>query len=160
MLTSDGTKGVAFHLLFAGRETHKLSDTVARLDLEDCTTLLPYRRDPERLLKISSIAVNASTANESFSGALLNAQAMGLPAVTSDVGGNTEAIEDGITGFVVPPGDAAALAQALERLLTLPADRLSLMKQRSRQRALDLFSSETRTRNRLQTYHAALAHRA
>jgi glycosyltransferase involved in cell wall biosynthesis len=44
--------------------------------------------------------------------------AAGLPAVVTDVGGNAELVEDGATGFVVPPSDAHALAARLTDLLT------------------------------------------
>ena len=52
--------------------------------------------------------------------ALMEAQAVGLPVVTTDVGGIREIVEDGVSGFVVPPGDPAALAAALGRLLDRP----------------------------------------
>jgi len=51
---------------------------------------------------------------------LMEAQAVGLPVVTTDVGGIREIVEDGVSGFVVPPGDPAALAAALGRLLDRP----------------------------------------
>jgi glycosyltransferase involved in cell wall biosynthesis len=42
--------------------------------------------------------------------------AAGLPMVVTDVGGNAEAVIDGVTGLVVPPGDAAALGNAILKL--------------------------------------------
>ena len=45
------------------------------------------------------------------------AMAYGRPVVATAVGGLVDAIEDGETGLLVPPGDAAALRAALERLL-------------------------------------------
>ena len=45
------------------------------------------------------------------------AMAYGRPVVSTGVGGLADAIEDGITGLVVPPGEVAALREALERLL-------------------------------------------
>ena len=47
---------------------------------------------------------------------LLEAMAAGVPAVVTDVGGNREVVRDGVDGFLVPPGDPAALARAVERL--------------------------------------------
>ncbi len=52
---------------------------------------------------------------------LVEAMATGLPAVGSAISGIPEAIEDGVTGFLVPPGDAPALAAALARLRDLAA---------------------------------------
>ena len=44
--------------------------------------------------------------------------AAGIPVVTTDVGGSSEIVEDGITGFVVPPKNSKALASAMIKLLT------------------------------------------
>jgi radical SAM protein with 4Fe4S-binding SPASM domain len=54
---------------------------------------------------------------EGFGVALLEAAASGLPTIASRTGGMPEAIVDGETGLLVPPGDAAAAAHAIERLL-------------------------------------------
>lgn len=52
--------------------------------------------------------------------ALLEAMAAGLPVVATGVGGSPEVVVDGVTGLLVPPGDAAALADALTRLAQDP----------------------------------------
>jgi colanic acid/amylovoran biosynthesis glycosyltransferase len=57
--------------------------------------------------------------SEGFCNAVLEAQAVGLPVVCSDAGGLPENVEDGVTGYVVPRRDAAALA---DRLAVLAAD--------------------------------------
>jgi colanic acid/amylovoran biosynthesis glycosyltransferase len=46
--------------------------------------------------------------------------AAGLPVIATAVGGTPEVVTDGVTGLLIPPGDAAALAGALERLLDTP----------------------------------------
>lgn len=58
--------------------------------------------------------------SEAFPNALLEAMAAGLPAVATSVGGVPEVLEDGRTGLSVPPGNPAALADALLRLLDAP----------------------------------------
>ncbi|HHE46191.1 MAG TPA: glycosyltransferase family 1 protein [Bacteroidetes bacterium] len=151
--------GYGFHLLFAGRDTDRLQAKVEELDLGDAVTLSPYRRDPERVLKASDIAVNASTSHESMSGALVNAHALGVPAVASDLAGNGEVVEDGVTGYLVPPGDAEALAGRLSKMLDMDVERLSAMGSAARARAVKLFSSEARTRRRLEVYERAIEHR-
>jgi len=47
--------------------------------------------------------------------------AAGLPVVATDVGGNAEAVEDGVSGIIVPPEDPPALAKAIADLLSDPA---------------------------------------
>lgn len=54
------------------------------------------------------------------SGALSLAQVLGRSVVASNIGGLAEEIEDGLTGLLVPPGDRAALARALDRLVASP----------------------------------------
>lgn len=57
---------------------------------------------------------------------ILEAMAAGLPVVSTPISGIPEAIADGETGILVPPGDSEALAEALERLLEDPALRCRL----------------------------------
>ena len=152
-------EGFRFHLLFCGRETDKLSDLVSKWHLEECVTLSPYRRDPERVLKASDIAVNASTSHESLPGSLINAVAMGLPAAASDVPGSAEIVKDGWNGFIVPPSDPAALAEALRKMLEMKPETLAEMGRRSRERAVKMFSAEVRAEKRLKVYEKAIEHR-
>lgn len=57
---------------------------------------------------------------EGFPNALLEAMACGLPSVCSDVGAIAESVQQGISGYVVPPQDAVALAAAIENYLVTP----------------------------------------
>jgi glycosyltransferase involved in cell wall biosynthesis len=58
--------------------------------------------------------------SEGFSNAILEAMAASLPVVATNVGGNAEAITDGVNGFLVPTEDHAALAARISRLLSDP----------------------------------------
>ena len=58
--------------------------------------------------------------NEGTPVALIEAGAAGRPVVATDVGGVAEVVRDGTSGFVVPPGDAAALAARVARILDEP----------------------------------------
>jgi glycosyltransferase involved in cell wall biosynthesis len=59
--------------------------------------------------------------SEGFSNAIVEAMAASLPVVATDVGGNAEAVQDGISGFVVPSEDPPALSAAILRLLSDPS---------------------------------------
>src|SRR5262249_40735169 len=72
---------------------------------------------------------------------LVEAAACGLPAVGSRAGGIVDVIEEGVTGFLVPPGEAAALEDALKHLLGDAALRAE-MGRRARERAVRLFDAE------------------
>ncbi|MBK8023637.1 MAG: glycosyltransferase family 4 protein [Chloroflexi bacterium] len=88
-------------------------------------------------LKEADIFVHAAL-EEGFANAVIEAQASGLPVVTSDAGGLPENVEDGVTGFVVPRRDARAMAEKILALAGDPALR-ERMGQAGRRRALDVF---------------------
>ena len=75
--------------------------------------------DPRGVLASFDVFVLPSR-SESFPLSILEAMLAGRPVVASDVGSVPEAVLDGETGLLVPPGDAAALADALRRLLDDP----------------------------------------
>jgi type III pantothenate kinase len=84
------------------------------------------------------------------------AMAHGRPVVASAVGGLLDAVEDDVTGLLVPPRDAAALRAALERLLADPALRARLG-DAARTRARDRFSWDQATRETVAAYRDAVA---
>ena len=57
-----------------------------------------------------------SGSNEGFSNAVIEQMAVGLPMIVTNIGGNAEAVVDGSSGCIIPPGDAAALCRALTAL--------------------------------------------
>ena len=74
---------------------------------------------------------------------LLEAAASGLPAVAAGVGGVREAVLDGRTGYVVPPGDPAALAAAMARQASLDAETRARMSAAAREHASVRFDIAT-----------------
>ena len=99
-----------------GPERPQIEGLARGLRVEDKIVLLGDRDDVPALLAQSSVFV-LSTLSEAMPMAVLEAMASGLPTVASDVGGIPELIVDGESGLTVPPGDDAALADALRRLL-------------------------------------------
>ncbi|MCS7008006.1 MAG: glycosyltransferase family 4 protein, partial [Thermoleophilia bacterium] len=79
------------------------------------------------------------------------AMAYGRPVVASAVGGLLDAVEDGVTGLLVPPGEPDALREALERLLADRELRLRLGAA-ARERARERFSWERATRATIEAY--------
>ena len=107
----------------AGFDPEELRRTADRLGLSDRVHVVPgYVPSAEVAAWMELADVAAFPHREVFqSGVVQVATAFGVPVVASRVGAIPEVIRDGETGLLVPPGDAAALAAALARLLADPA---------------------------------------
>jgi len=94
-----------------------------------------------KYLKTFDVACLVPGSNEGFSNSILEKMAMGLPLIVSNVGGNAEAVLNGINGIVIPPNDADALADAIIELYKNPDKRIG-MGLRSRIRVKEHFRLE------------------
>jgi glycosyltransferase involved in cell wall biosynthesis len=100
-----------------GPERNKLQLQIEELDISDKVTLLGERNDVEELLgQFDIFALTSLT--EGFSVALVEAAWSGLPIVATDVGGNREIVQDGITGFLTEPGNIQDVTEKIEKLLS------------------------------------------
>jgi glycosyltransferase involved in cell wall biosynthesis len=97
----------------------------ADLDLGDRVKFLGHRSDVHELLRHADICCQPNIEAEAFGLTLVEALAAGVPVVASALGGAREIVEPSC-GILVPPGDAAALASELERLLDADAARAQL----------------------------------
>jgi glycosyltransferase involved in cell wall biosynthesis len=126
-----------------------------RLGIADAITFLGWRDDVEALHGAWR-AFAAPSLYEGFPLAALEAMASGLPIVASDTGGLPEMVDDGRTGFLVPVGDAEALAQRLALLLS--DDQLcGRMSSASRERVRQRFSATRMAAETLEIYDRLLA---
>jgi glycosyltransferase involved in cell wall biosynthesis len=96
--------------------------------------------------------------SEGFSNAIIEAMAASLPVVATDVGGNAEAVEDGVSGFIVPSEDPTALAAAIARLLADPAQARK-MGAAGKQLVLEKFTTDAMMRQVTVAYASLLAGR-
>jgi glycosyltransferase involved in cell wall biosynthesis len=80
--------------------------------VEDC-------RDMPAAYVLADVVVSASTDPEGFGRTIVEAQAMGRPVIATDHGGARETIIPGNTGWLVPPGDPVAMAEAIGEALSL-----------------------------------------
>jgi glycosyltransferase involved in cell wall biosynthesis len=97
--------------------------------------------------------------NEGFSNAVIEQMAVGLPMIVTDVGGNAEAVVDGVNGAVIAPGDSAALAAALLRIYG-DAGLRAAQSAASRRRVEQAFSIEQMCAAHARLYRALLSHGA
>ena len=101
-----------------------LRELASRLPDETQVVFRDHTREMQKVYALSDIVVNASSAQpEAFGRTIPEAQAMGRLVVATAHGGACETIEDGRTGWLVPPGDAPALAAKLDDILDLSAER-------------------------------------
>jgi L-malate glycosyltransferase len=83
--------------------------------------LLGYRKDAAELIAACDISVLPALRREGLPKTVIEAMAAGVTPVVTDTGGNAELVEHGVSGLVVPPGDAPALTAALAQLGRDPA---------------------------------------
>jgi glycosyltransferase involved in cell wall biosynthesis len=144
-------------LLGKGATRVKAEELVRTLGLEGRFCFLGFRRDASELIPLFDIAAVPSH-NEPLGNATLEAMAAGRPVVGSRVGGIPEMVVDGQTGFLVPPRDAGALAEALSRVITNRELRARLGKH-GRERAESVFSLPAHVRRVQHVYASILADR-
>jgi glycosyltransferase involved in cell wall biosynthesis len=115
-------QGSNFHLLLVGDGQRRaaLEQLSRDLHLADYITFMGRRADVSAILADADIKV-LSSRSEGLPAAIMEAMAARLPVVATAVGGVPELVQDGITGLLVPPDDAPALADALAILLANPS---------------------------------------
>ncbi len=159
-----------------------LIDAVSRLDYRDLVVLLvggdqgrkAYRQELERGIRelglegvirvtghcsdmpaaymLADVVVSASTQPESFGRVAVEAQAMGRPIIATDHGGSRETVIDGRTGWLIPPGDVEAMAQALRTTLRTGFADCEALVAETRARLAENFSVERMCRATLEIY--------
>ena len=107
------------HLLLVGKVQDELIHQLAR---ENTTphrvNLVGFREDAASIAGLSDFFVMASKRREGLPRAVIEAMSQGIPAVVTNVGGMPELVEDGVSGWVVPPDDPKALADAFTKYLS------------------------------------------
>lgn len=134
----------------------RLEQQSQQLGLGDRVRFLGYRHDAVGLTQVFEVAVLPSVQKEGLGLCLLEAAYLGIPGVGSDAPGINEAIENGVTGLLTPPGDAAALAQALHQLLADPEQRRR-MGQTARRRCQEKFSLAAQTEQTAEIFRRIIA---
>lgn len=144
-------------LIGDGPERANAVDLVARRDLSGAVTFAGARPDAADLAGGADLLVLSSRI-EGTPGAVLEAGARGVPAVSTDAGAVGEIIEHGATGLLTPPGDPSALARAIVELLRSP-DRRAAMGCAARELAIERHDIERVADQFLELYrHLASRH--
>jgi glycosyltransferase involved in cell wall biosynthesis len=110
--------------VLVGAEQHRryrreIEAAIERHQLGHQLRIVDGCRDMPAAYMLADVVVSASTSPEGFGRIAAEAQAMGRPVVATDHGGSRETVVPGVTGWLTPPGDPAALAAAIGAGLAL-----------------------------------------
>ena len=144
VLVRDRLPQVRFILVGQGPLESELRSLAHTLGLDDTVVFTGFREDAPRVCSAFDVFA-LSSEHEGLSIALIEALALGKPAVLTDVGGVTEVVADGRQGYIVPVGHPPALADRIVDLLMDPSLRSRMGEQgRARARSFDIRHSVRR----------------
>jgi glycosyltransferase involved in cell wall biosynthesis len=144
-----------FLLFGKGPLQGRIGQEIARLGLADHVLLPGFRGDLPRILPCLDLLVHPAL-REGLGIILLQASASGLPIVATEVGGIPEAVANGDTGLLVPPGNPRKLAEAVVQLLDDPDLRKSMGSRGKRKVAYE-FSVDRMVEGNLAVYREVLS---
>jgi glycosyltransferase involved in cell wall biosynthesis len=147
----------AFLLAGEGELTDSLRVMAGELGISDSTFFLGRCEKVAELLSVSEICVLSSKA-EGFSNSILEYMAAGRPVVVTDVGGAREVVDEGETGYLVPSGDDAMMAERLIALLGDP-ERARAMGAKGKRVVADKFSCDAQLARTESLYDHLSSHR-
>lgn len=108
------------HLVIVGEGPYRgpIEEKIAELGLAQRITMPGNQDDVVPWLQSLDLFVLPSYANEGVPQAILQAMFCGIPVISTPVGSITEAVNDGVTGFIVPAKDSNALSHKMRQLIT------------------------------------------
>lgn len=117
---------------------------------------LGFLNDIRPALAIANVLVLPSY-REGFPNVLLQASAMAVPAIATDISGSNEIIETGFNGWLVPPRNALALENAMLGALETPPDQMERLRKASRERVIERFERNAHWHRVLNYYRSILS---
>lgn len=145
-----------------GREDYRaeLEAMIAARDLNEVVRLVDHCDDMPAAYMLTDVVISASTDPEAFGRVIAEAQALGRPVIATDHGGAKETVIPGETGWLVPPGDADALAKAIEKVLSLDSAQRSTLAGKAIANVRDNFSKAAMCAKTLDVYDEVLGIRS
>jgi glycosyltransferase involved in cell wall biosynthesis len=142
------------HLMMVGDgpDEKMLRKQVVKLGLEDNISFFPFTAEPNYIYERLDITVLPSLYKEGLPNVLLESMSMGVPVVSSNIGGVSEIVIDGETGYMVEPGNKTALAGAIRKVWE-DQSHYQEMKSKARQLIVDQFDKETQFSKFISYFH-------
>lgn len=137
----------------------ELERLIEKNGLSSVVRIVDHCDDMPAAYMLADVVVSASTDPEAFGRVVVEAQALGRPVVAPDHGGACETIISGQTGWLFPPGDKAALAEALRQALSLDEDGRQVFAERAVKSVTEHFSKAAMCEKTLNVYREVLRER-
>jgi len=135
----------------------ELLELIDRHGLQENIRLVGFCADVPAAMRLAQLVVAPSLVPEGFGRVPVEAQAAGTPVVASAIGGHKEIIIDGETGWLVPPDDAPAMAEAINKALSLTDIERAEMATKAMAFVAEHFGREQMTSQTLAVYEEILA---
>jgi glycosyltransferase involved in cell wall biosynthesis len=144
-----------------GREdfSNALTRRARKLGLLENLRLTGQCDDMPAALLLADVVVSASLKPEPFGRSVIEAQSMGRPVVAFHHGGAAETVAEGLTGFLVPPGDVPGLAAGIGRALDLSDEERAWLGWRAREAVLEGYTTASMQNATLAVYDEILSGR-
>ncbi|MBV1834639.1 glycosyltransferase family 4 protein [Novacetimonas pomaceti] len=143
------------------RHTQALVERTKETGLRERVRFAGHCADMPAAMMLADLVVVPSLRPEPFGRVVVEAQAMGRPVVVAAHGAALETVEDGVTGFTFPPGDAIALAEAIRTALGMTPEQRAAMAATARENVMAHYTSHGMQYATLAVYdellHAGLA---
>ena len=139
------------------RITRRLIQQAERLGIADRLRMAGNTDDMPAALMLADVVIHASTEPEAFGRVVIEAQAMARLVIASDLGGPVETVDDGETGWRVPPADVDALARAIDHVLALSDEDRRAVGTRARASVLRSYTKRVMQEATLDVYEELLA---
>lgn len=152
----------ALKIIFAGdaqgRDAYvdEMKSAIEKNQLQDVVAIAGHIVNMPAAFAASDVAVFPVIEPEAFGRGAVEAQAMGVPVIASNLGGYTETVVEGETGFLSPPGAAAALAGVIERVVDAGPAMRADMGRRGHDRVSTLYSKTALQTATLAVYQRVL----
>jgi glycosyltransferase involved in cell wall biosynthesis len=144
-----------------GRSEYRkeLEDTIQQKQLGNSVRIVDHCQDMPAAYMLATIVVSASTDPEGFGRVPVEGQAMGRPVIATNHGGARETVIHGQTGWLIEPGNPAALAQAIEEALALSPNQRALLATRAMAHVATHFTREIMADKTMDVYAELLKRR-
>jgi glycosyltransferase involved in cell wall biosynthesis len=134
----------------------ELKDLIARYDLHGTASVEDHVADMAAAYRAADVVVSTSIAPEGFGRVPPEAAAMMKPVIATNHGGARETVLNGVSGYLIIPGNVTSLCEALEDVLAKPVAERAIMGEKGREHVLRNFSLERMCAETLAVYRELL----